>query len=165
MPELIWLYLTALLYSQSAASCVALAEALATISHDRLTRLLQGDWSGPRRLELAVRTLCVWERGYLSIDDTVMPQPCAAAIAGLAWVFASQERKPVSGLCLVLLVGTDGPLRIPLGMRLGRQGGPAKDELAVALLSSARNHLWGRPESVLFAAWYPSRALRKRIRD
>ena len=165
MPELIWLYLTALLYYRTSASCVALAEALETISHDRLTRLLQGDWSGPRLLELALRTLFVWERGYLIIDDTVIPKPFAAAIEGLAWVFSSQERKPVYGLCLVLLVWTDGTLRIPLGMRLWRKGGPSKYELALALLSDARNRLHCHPDFVLFDAWYPSRALLKRIRD
>jgi putative transposase len=165
VPELIWLYLTALLYYRTSASCVALAEALETISHDRLTRLLQGDWSGQRLLELALRTLFVWERGYLIIDDTVIPKPFATAIDGLAWVFSSQERKPVYGLCLVLLVWTDGTLRIPLGMRLWRKGGPSKYELALALLSDARNHLRCHPEYVLFDAWYPSRALLKRIRD
>jgi hypothetical protein len=165
VPELIWLYLTALLYYRTSASCVALAEALETVSHDRLTRLLQGDWSGRRLLELALRTLFVWERGYLIIDDTVIPKPFAAAIEGLAWVFSSQERKPVYGLCLVLLVWTDGTLRIPLGMRLWREGGPSKYDLALALLSYARNRLRCHPDFVLFDAWYPSRALLKRIRD
>jgi hypothetical protein len=65
MPELLWLYLTALLYYRTAASCVALAEALETVSHDRLTRLLQSDWSGQRLLDLTCRTLFVLERGYL----------------------------------------------------------------------------------------------------
>jgi putative transposase len=165
VPELLWLYLTALLYYRTSASCVALAEALATVSHDRLTRLLQRDWSGQTLLELALRTLFVWERGYLIIDDTVIPKPFAAAIEGLAWVFSSRERKPVYGLCLVLLVWTDGTLRIPLGMRLWRKGGPSKYELALALLSYARNRLRCPPDFVLFDAWYPSRALLKRIRD
>ena len=165
MPELRGLYLTALLYSQTSASCGALADALATVSHDRLTRRLQGDWSGQRLLELALRTLFVWERGYLIIDETVLPKPFATAIAGLAGVFSSQERKPVSGLCLVLLVWTTGTLRIPLGMRLWRTGGPSKYELALALLSYARNRLGCRPDVVRFDAWYPSRALLKRIRD
>jgi hypothetical protein len=102
-PELLWLYLTALLYYRTSASCVALAEALETISHGRLTRLLQGDWSGQRLHELALRTLFVWERGYLILDDTVIPKPLATAIEGLAWVLSSRERKPVYGLCLVLL--------------------------------------------------------------
>ena len=165
MPEMVWLYLTALLYYRTSASCVALAEALETVSHDRLTRLLQSEWSGQRLLELACRTLFVWERGYLLIDNTVIPKPFAAAIEGLSWVFSSLERKPVYGLCLVLLVWTNGTLRIPLGMRLWRKSGPSKYELALELLSYARNRLRCRPDYVLFDAWYPSRALLKRIRD
>ena len=39
MPELIWLYLTALLYFRTSVTCVALAEALDTVSHDRLTSM------------------------------------------------------------------------------------------------------------------------------
>jgi hypothetical protein len=128
MPQLVWLFRPALLYDGTSASCVALAEALETVSHDRLARLLQSDWSGPRRLELALRTLLVWERGDLSIDETVLPPPCAAAIAGLTWMFSSLERKPV--FCLVLLVWTNGTLRIPWGMRLRRQNGPSQYELA-----------------------------------
>jgi putative transposase len=165
MPELLWLYLTALLYYRTSVSCVALAEALETVSHDRLTRLLQSDWSGQRLLELACRTLFVWDRGSLIIDDTVIPKPFATAIEGLAWVFSRLERKPVYGLSLVLLVWTKGTLRIPLGMRLWHKGGPSKYELALDLLSYARNRLRGHPEYVLFDAWYPSKALLKRIRN
>jgi hypothetical protein len=165
MPELVWLYLTALLYYRTSASCVALAEALETVSHDRLTRLLQSEWSGQRLLELALRTLCVWERGYLIIDDAVVPKPFAAAIEGLAWVFSSLERKPVHGLSLVLLVWTNGTLRIPLGLWLWRKSGPPTDELTLKLPSYARNRLRCRPDYVLFDAWYLSRALLKRIRD
>ena len=130
MPELLWLYLTALLYYRTSGRCVAVAEARETVSHDRLTRLLQGEWSGHTLLEIACRTLCVWERGHLIIDETVIPKPFATAIERLAWVFSSQERKPVYGLSLVLLVWTKGTLRIPLGLRLWRKGGPAKHERA-----------------------------------
>jgi hypothetical protein len=84
MLTLIWLYLTALLYDRTSATCVALAEALQTVFHDRLTRLLQADWSGQTLLELAFRTLFVWQRGNLIIDDTVIPKPLATAIEGLA---------------------------------------------------------------------------------
>jgi DDE superfamily endonuclease len=154
-----------LLYYRTSVSCVALAEALETVSHDRLTRLLQADWSGQTLLELAARTLFVWERGYLIIDDTVLPKPFATVIEGLAWVFSSQERKPVYGLSVVLVVWTNGTLRIPRGMRLWHKGGPSKYALALELLGYARNRLRCRPAYVLFDAWYPSRALLKRIRD
>jgi hypothetical protein len=165
MPMLVWHYLTALLYYRTSGSCVALAEALETVSHDRLTRMLQGDWSGQTLLELTFRTLFVWERGYLILDDTVIPKPFATAMESLAWVFSSQARKPVYGFSLVLLVWTNGTLRIPLGVRLWRKGGPSKYQLALELLSYARNRLRCRPEYVLFDAWYPSKALLKRIHD
>ena len=45
------------------------------------------------------------------------------------------------------------------------QGGPSKYELALELLSYARNCLRCRPAYVLFDAWYPSRRLLRRIRD
>jgi hypothetical protein len=135
MPQLLWLSLTALLYYRTSVSCVALAEALETVSHDRLTRLLQANWSGQTLLELAIRTLFVWERGYLIIDDTVLPKPFATAIEGLAWVFSSQARKPVYGLSVVLSVWTNGTLRIPLSLRLWHKGGPSQYTLALELLS------------------------------
>jgi hypothetical protein len=165
MPTLVWLYLTALLYDRTSATCVALAEAWQTVSHDRLTSMLQADWSGQRLLERACRALFVWERGSLIIDDTVVPKPFATAMEGLAWVFSSQERKPVYGFSLVLLIWTDGRVRIPLGIRLWHKGGPSQDALALQWLGSARNRLHCHPAYVLFDAWYPSKALLKRIRD
>jgi DDE superfamily endonuclease len=165
MPTLVWLYLTAVRYDRTSASCVALAEALQMVSHDRLTRMLPADWSGQRLLEHACRILFVWERGYLSLDDTVLPKSFATAMEGLAWVFSSQERRSVYGFSLVLLVWTDGILRIPWGIRLWHKGGPSKYALALELLSFARNRLRCHPASVLCDAWYPSKALLKRIRD
>jgi hypothetical protein len=163
MPELLWLYLTALLYGRTSSSCVALAEALETVSHDRLMRLLQEEWSGQTLLELAYRTLFVRPGGDLILDDTVIPKPLASAMAGLAWGFSSQERRPVYGFSRVLLVWTDGRLRIPLGLRLWRRGGPSQYERAVEWLSDARHRLGCRPEYGLFDAWYPSRRLLKRM--
>jgi hypothetical protein len=165
MPALIWLYLTALLYDRTIASGVALSEALTTVSHDRLTRWRHADWSGHTLLDLACRTLFVWERGDRILDDTVVAKPCATAIEGRAWVCSSQERKPVSGLSLVLWVWTKGTLRVPLGVRLWHKGGASKYVLARDLLSDARHRLRCRPEYVLCDAWYPSTVLRTRLHD
>jgi hypothetical protein len=144
---------------------VALSEALETVSHDRLTRLLQADWSGHTLLAVAFRTLFVWEWGYFILDDTVIPKLFATAMEGPAWVFSSQERQPVYGFSLVPLVWTNGTLRIPLGLRPWRKGGPSKYQLTLELLSYARNRLHCRPEYVVFDAWYPSKALLKRLRN
>src|SRR5262245_19257861 len=104
MPTLVWRYLTALLYDRTSSRGVALAEGLETVSHERLTRLLPGYWSGPRRLEYTWRTWFTWARGALIRDDPVIPKPFATAIAGLTWVYSSQEHRPVYGLSLVLRV-------------------------------------------------------------
>ena len=87
------------------------------------------------------------------IDDTVSPKPCAATIESLAWMFSSPERTPVYGLSLVLLVWTNGTLRLPLGLRLGHKGGPSTSGLALERRSDARHPLRCRPASVLFDAW------------
>lgn len=100
------------------------------MSHDRLTRLLQEDWSGHTLLELTLRTFFVWERGYLMRDDTVIPKPFATAMASLAWVYASPACKTVYGVSVVLLIWTTGTRRLPLGIRRWHQGGPAKYPLA-----------------------------------
>jgi hypothetical protein len=165
MPELLALYLTAWLYYRTSGSGIALAEALETVSHDRLTRRLQGRWSGQTRLECTVRTLFVWARGDRILDDTVIPKPFATAMERLAWGFSSQQRKPVSGFSRVLLIWTNGTRRMPLGGRLWRTGGPSKYARARELLSSARHRRRCRPDDVLFEAWYPSTALLKRMCD
>jgi hypothetical protein len=144
---------------------MALADGVQPVSHDGLTRWLQADWSGHTRLEPAWRTLFVCERGYLILDDTVLPKPLATALKGLAWIFSRQERKPVYGLSGVLLGWTSGTRCVPAGIHLWRRGGASKYALALAWLSDARHRLRCRPEFVLFAAWYPSKALLKRIRD
>ena len=95
MPEPLWIYLMALLYFTKVSTCSTMADAFDSASHDRLTRMLHGDWSGQTLLELTLRTLFVGERGSLILADLVIPKPCATAMASLAWVFASQEHKPV----------------------------------------------------------------------
>ena len=163
MPTLVWRYLTALLYDRTSATCVALAEALQTVSHDRLTRLLPADWSGQRLLEGLPHPVRR-ERGYLILDDTVIPKPFATAIEGLAWVFSSQARQPcmASPSCCWSgrMGGADSLRHAAVAQRWPLQigVGPGAPQLCPQPLALS-------PEYVLFDAWYPSKALLKRIRD
>jgi hypothetical protein len=145
-----------------AATCVALAEALQTVSHDRLTRLLQADRSGPTRLAVAYRTLFGWARGDRLRDDTVMPKLLAPAMASRAWLESTQACKPGYGLSLVRLIWSKGPRRIPLGLRVWPASGPSTSALAIELIRAAHHRLRCRPESGLYEAWYPAKALLKR---
>ena len=166
MPTLVWLYLTALLYYRTSATCVALAEALQTVSHDRLTRMLQADWSGQRLLERACRTLFVWERGYLIIDDTVVPKPFATAMEGLAWVYLQPGAQ--AGVWLLPgPAGLDGWDACAFHWACGSGTRVAPPSMrwpwscsAMPAIACAVARTY-----VLFDAWYPSKALLKRIRD
>jgi putative transposase len=165
MPEPLWIYLSALLYFTHITTCSAIADAFDSVSHDRLSRMLQGTWSGHILLNLALRALFTVAGGYLILDDTVIEKPYARWLGEAAWVWSSKQKKVVFGVSMVLLVWTDGQVRIPLAFRLWRKGGPSKFDLALELLSYARNRLRCKPQFVLFDSWYPSKKLLKRVRD
>ena len=165
MPEPLWIYLMALLYFTNLTTCAAIADALDSASHDQLTRMLHGTWSGHILLNLALRALFSVAGGYLLVDDTVVEKPYARILGEAAWVWSSKQRKVVFGVSIVLLVWTDGQVRIPLAFRLWHKGGASKFDLALELLSYARNRLRCKPQFVLFDSWYPSKKLLKRLGD
>src|SRR5215510_3991721 len=165
MPEPLWIYFMALLYFTNVTTCSAIADAFDSVSHDRLTRMLQGTWSGHILLDLALRLLFTVAGGYLIVDDTVVAKPYARRLGEAAWVWSNKDRKVLFGVSVVLLVWTDGQMRIPLAFRVWHKGGASKYDLALELLSYARNRLRCKPAFVLFDSWYPSKQLLKRIRD
>ena len=75
MPEPLWIYLMALLYFTSITTCSAMSDAFDSASHDQLTRMLQGSWSGHTLFNLALRLLFTVAGGYLILDDTVVEKP------------------------------------------------------------------------------------------
>jgi len=165
MPEPVWIDLMALRYFTTMTTWAAIADAFASVSHARLARMLQGSWSGHRLLDLALRALFTVAGGYLIVDDTVVAKPYARRLGEAAWVWSNKDRKVLFGVSLVLLVWTDGQIRLPLAFRVWHKGGASKYDLALELLSYARNRLKCKPHFVLFDSWYPSKKLLKRIRD
>jgi hypothetical protein len=53
MPEPLWIYRMAVLYFTNLTTCSAISDAFDSASHDRLTRMLQGTWSGHTLFDLA----------------------------------------------------------------------------------------------------------------
>jgi putative transposase len=153
MPEPLWIYLMALLYFTNFTTCSAISDAFDSTSHDQLTRMLPGPWSGHTRLNLALRLLFPVAGGYLLLDDTVVEKPYARLLGEAAWVWSSQQRQVVLGVSVVFLVWTYGQVRLPLAFRLWHTGGPSKVTLALELLSYARNRLRCQPQCVLFDSW------------
>jgi hypothetical protein len=140
----------ALLYFTKVTTCSTIAEAFDNASHDRLTRMLNSPWSGHTLLHLALRMLFTVAGGYLIVDDTVVAKPYARLLGEAAWVWSSKDSKVVFGVSVVLLVWTDGQVRMPLTYRVWQKGGTSKYDLALELLSYARNRLKCKPQFVLF---------------
>ncbi len=157
MPAPLWIYLMALLYFTKVTTCSAISDAFDSVSHDQLTRMLQGTWSGHTLLNLALRALFTVAGGYLIVDDTVVAKPAARLLGEAAWVWSNQDRKVLFGVSVVLLVWTDGQHRVPLAFRVWHKGGVSKYELALELLSYARNRLKCKPLIMIEAspAAYP----------
>jgi Transposase DDE domain len=165
MPEPVWIYLMALLYFTKVSTWSTMADAFDSASHDGLTRRLHGDWSGHTLLEMALRVLFGVAGGYLILDDTVVEKPYARLWGEAAWGWSSKQQKVVFGVSMVLRVGTDGKVRLPVGYRIWHTGGDSKYTCALELLRYARNRLKCKPQFVLFDSWYPSKPLLRRIRD
>jgi hypothetical protein len=153
-------YLVGLLYRNTRTSCVSLALLCARVSHDTLRRVLYRKVPWSRRLwETFVQGL-VQKGGYRVIDDTSWERFTHVADA-VSWVWSSSVGKPVWGMQVVVLLWTDGKWKVPVGVRIWRQGGPSKVELALGLLSQAR-HRGLQPAYVLCDSWYAAAQLLNR---
>ncbi|MCA1623209.1 MAG: transposase [Acidobacteria bacterium] len=150
-------YLTALIYRNTRTSCCSLSRVCACISHDRLQRLLYDRFAWSRRLWDWFAVRLVRAGGYLILDDTCWMR-WAKQSEVVSWVWSSTHGRCVRGMQVVLLLWTDGRVKIPLGMRLWRKGGKSKVALAAALLREAK---WRGmcPKYVLFDSWYAASAL------
>jgi hypothetical protein len=150
-------YLIALIYRNTRTSCLSLAAVCAHISHDRLQRMLSSRFAWSRRLWDYFAARMVREGGYLVIDDTAWAR-WAVRSEAVSWVWSSTHGRVLRGHQVVLLIWTDGRVRVPLGIRLWKKGGYSKVELAAQLLREAERRGM-RPEYVLFDSWYGAASL------
>lgn len=150
-------YLIALIYRNMRTSCLSLSAVCAHISHDRLQRMLYQRFAWSRRLWDYFAAGMVREGGYLIIDDTAWAR-WAQHSEAVSWVWSSTHRRVLRGHQAVLLIWTDGRVRVPLGVRLWKKGGYSKVELAAQLLREAERRGM-RPEYVLFDGWYAAASL------
>ncbi len=157
-------YTKGLLYYQAKGTCLDMSENLENVTHDSLTRFLKKNWSGQKRLATLFSEIKMKE-GYLIIDDTVSAKPDATAMEKLQSVYDTKLGKPVLGYVTVLLVWTDGNKKIPIGIRFWIPGEKTKIELALELLSYARNCLKLKPKCVLFDSWYAAKPILKRLQN
>jgi hypothetical protein len=150
-------YLTALIYRNTRTSCCSLSVLCARISHDRLQRLLYQKFAWSRRLWDFFAARLVREGGYLILDDTCWAR-WAKQSEAVSWVWSSTHGRSVRGMQVVLLIWTDGQVKVPLGLRVWHKGARSKVELAAELLREAKRRGLC-PQYVLFDSWYAASTL------
>src|ERR671938_519432 len=150
-------YLVGLIYRNTRTSCLSLSAVCAHVSHDCLQRMLYQRFAWSRRLWDYFGARMVREGGYLIIDDTAWAR-WAQRSEAVSWVWSSTHARVLRGHQVVLLLWTDGRVRVPLGMRLWQKGGDSKVALAAQLLREAERRGL-RPDYVLFDSWYAAASL------
>lgn len=168
------LYLVAMIYFRTKGNCSSLARSVQGqnkhVTYESFTDLLSKDWSGQKRLQSMLKNTEL-VGGYLIIDSTDIVHSYAQELEGAYWYRAcdnskSKRRKKYAyGYEAVLMIWTDGKVRIPIGVRLHKKNGPTKIDLALELLSFARNRLKLKPQMVLFDSWFAARVILQRIHD
>jgi hypothetical protein len=98
-------------------SATAISAAVGGVSHDTLTRVLNGGWWTARLVMLAAVRVVNWVggEGWLIVDDVLIPKPYARLIAFCGWDCDHALRRNVFGLRLVFVVWCNGWLTLPLG--------------------------------------------------
>jgi len=166
MPLKIFVYIKGLLAVSETANCLSLSRILKGISHDRLSRILNDgkfNWQ-TLLLNLVLRIIGKLRDGYLIIDDTVLDKSFAKVIENLSWVFCSKKNKQVFGLNIVVLCWSNGTITIPLAFKMWKKDDTkTKIDLALELLSFARNFLRLKPKYVVFDCFYSAKKILKRL--
>lgn len=156
LPLAMQFYLIGLIYRNSRMSCRCLG-AIIQVAHDQLYRVLYLRFAYSRRMwEWICRNL-VKSGGYLIIDDRTWHR-FGKQLAGVSFVWDSTISKKVFGMQVVVLIWTDGKVRIPLGLRIWQKGGKSKLKLAEEMIcESFRRGI--SPVFVLFDSWYSGESL------
>jgi len=168
MPIKIFAYIKGLLSVSESATCMAMSRIFKEeSSHDNLTRILKDkrlEWQ-TLLLSLILRIIGKLRDGFLIIDDTVIDKTFAKVIENLAWIFCSKKNRSVFGLQIVVLAWSNGVITIPLAFKVWKKDSKkTKLDLALELLSYAKNFLKISPKYVVFDSWYASKRILRRIK-
>jgi len=144
-------------------TALRIANYLGAINHDHLTRFLGGGAFYCSKLMLHFIHLIQLFRGkgFLIIDDTLLPHPRSKKIKGVYWDYDHALNRNVFGQRLVVLIWSDGFWRIPVAFAFWHKKGArpkyrTKNEIARTLLAGTLHHGL-KPDYVTFDNWYASK--------
>ena len=163
--HVIALYITGLILLDKRQNACRISRWLPARSHDAINRLLRVIPFSTRIIMALLIAFAQSQgcRGYLCIDDVVVPKPFAKKIPWVGWAYSSTEGKPIRGLHIVVVLWCCWPFKIPVDFRLWRPKDKCstkhyrtKLELAKAMVVEILNT--GLPFLfIAFDSWYNAR--------
>jgi hypothetical protein len=154
----------AMMKAADTRSCLGIVEG-SKYSHDSIYRALGVELERYFMCCLALlKLLGGLNKGYLILDDVVIAR-WQRGLLDLPKIKDSSSNQYVWGFCVVVLLWTNGLIRLPLAFRVcwGDEGEEkSKPALALELMGWADQQGF-KPEYVLFDAWYASKELLRKI--
>ena len=157
------IYVAGVIFFDRKQTAALIAKRLGGATHHHLARLLtRYRW---KTSAVILRFISLIQRlgiqGYLIIDDTAIKHPRSKKVEGVYWDHDSAEKRNLLCQRLVVLLWSDGFLRIPVGYALWHKKGArkkyrTKNEMARTLVKWAI-HRGLKPAYMTFDSWYASR--------
>lgn len=154
----------AIIYRDTRTNSIEISSWYKEVSHDQISRMLQSKCCWPILLWqiFAQKLVGKMTEGYLIIDDTVL-EKYGQKIFGVSWVYSSSLKKSLQGINIVMLLWTNGVVKVPLGIKVWVKGKHSKIVLASKMLRWAKT-LGFKPAYVIFDSWYASKKFLKQIK-
>lgn len=126
-------------------------------AHDAFTRLLHRLEPESEVLWQEVQPQVRRDDGFLILDDSVLDKPYSWKMELVPHVWSGKHKRPVKGIDLLTLLGTDGDRHLPCDYRLYDKptDGKSKNDHFRDLLTQAKARGF-QPRGVLFDSWFTS---------
>lgn len=158
-------YCQFLLAAQKNFTVTEMADHLAGLSHDKITRWLASTKLPPSLLWEQIAEQ-IEEDGYLVLDDSVLAKPRSPNGSLVSWQYSGTSHQVTRGIGLVTLLWTKHDEHLPLDYRIyaKKHDGYTKNQHVQEMLRLA-SHRKVRPKAVVFDSWYASQANLNLIQD
>lgn len=135
------------------------------IHYSSLIGFFRIDFDIQKLLFLAAGKIFSIQNGYLVLDEIVVERSKLGTLPAVKFRYKSAGGYVTPAISIVLLLWTDGTVRIPIRFELRRPGDGSHVDSALRLLSWARNQWRKNPQCVLFDSGFCSGRLLQRVKD
>ena len=113
--RVVFLYIVGLIACEKKATNAKIAEKVGFFSHDTFNKTLRRCKPLVKTMTIVLIKFCLSQtRGYLIIDDFLVPKPYATNIEGVYNEFDHADNERVKGMRIVVIMWSNGQIRIPV---------------------------------------------------